>query len=91
MYAAKNGAGRVASLYRPDIDVHDPSLLSLMGELRQAIDDGDVDIEVEPVVDLAPASWCRPRRWSAGTTRCAAPCGRACSSRSPSATGSSCR
>jgi diguanylate cyclase (GGDEF)-like protein len=51
MYAAKNGPDAWV-IYRADIDVHDPSLLSLMGELRQAINDGDVDIEVEPVVDL---------------------------------------
>ena len=51
MYAAKNGAdSRV--LYRPDIDANDPSLLSLMGELREAIATGQVDIEVEPLVDL---------------------------------------
>ncbi len=51
MYAAKNGAdSRV--LYRADIDVNDPSLLSLMGELREAIATGQVDIEVEPLVDL---------------------------------------
>ncbi len=51
MYAAKNGADRYV-LYRQDIDVNDPSLLSLMGELRDALESGDVDIEVEPVVDL---------------------------------------
>jgi EAL domain-containing protein (putative c-di-GMP-specific phosphodiesterase class I) len=51
MYAAKNGAGE-AVVYRPEIDVNDPSVLSLMGELRQAIIDGDVGIEVEPVVEL---------------------------------------
>ena len=51
MYAAKNGASSCV-LYRPDIDLHDPSLLSLMGELREAIAKGEVDIEVEPVVDL---------------------------------------
>ncbi|MGZ4592198.1 MAG: putative bifunctional diguanylate cyclase/phosphodiesterase, partial [Actinomycetes bacterium] len=51
MYAAKNGAD-AAVVYRPDIDVNDPSLLSLMGELREAITAGDVDVEVEPVVDL---------------------------------------
>ena len=51
MYAAKNGAEPYV-LYRPDIDVNDPSLLSLMGELREAIETGAVDIEVEPVVDL---------------------------------------
>jgi diguanylate cyclase (GGDEF)-like protein len=51
MYAAKNG-GDACVLYRPDIDVNDPSLLSLMGELREAITAGQVDIEVEPVVDL---------------------------------------
>ncbi len=52
MYAAKNGADSCV-LYRPDIDLNDPSLLSLMGELRDAIDSGAVDIEVEPVVSLA--------------------------------------
>ncbi len=51
MYSAKNGADTCV-LYRPDIDVNDPSLLSLMGELRDAIETGEVDIEVEPVVDL---------------------------------------
>ena len=51
MYAAKNGASP-SVLYRADIDMNDASLLSLMGELREAIAAGDVDIEVEPVVDL---------------------------------------
>ncbi len=51
MYAAKNGADS-ALVYRSDIDVNDPSLLSLMGELREGIATGQVDIEVEPVVDL---------------------------------------
>jgi diguanylate cyclase (GGDEF)-like protein len=55
MYAAKNGADSCV-LYRPDIDVNDPSLLSLMGELREAIAAGEVDIEVEPVVDLTTGS-----------------------------------
>ena len=41
-----------ALVYRSDIDVNDPSLLSLMGELREGIATGQVDIEVEPVVDL---------------------------------------
>jgi diguanylate cyclase (GGDEF)-like protein len=52
MYAAKNGPDSCVQ-YRADIDVNDPSLLSLMGELREAITAGEVDIEVEPVVDLA--------------------------------------
>ena len=51
MYAAKNGA-EGAVVYRPDIDLNDPSLLSLMGELREAMGSGQIDIEVEPVVDL---------------------------------------
>jgi diguanylate cyclase (GGDEF)-like protein len=51
MYAAKNGPDS-ALVYRSDIDVNDPSLLSLMGELREGISTGQVDIEVEPVVDL---------------------------------------
>ena len=51
MYAAKNGSEPCVT-YRPDIDVHDASLLSLMGELRDAIAAGEVDVEVEPLVDL---------------------------------------
>jgi diguanylate cyclase (GGDEF)-like protein len=51
MYAAKNGAESTV-VYRPDIDLNDASLLTLMGELREGIYSGDVDIEVEPVVNL---------------------------------------
>ena len=51
MYAAKNGPEN-AVVYRPDIDLNDPSLLSLMGELREALTNGRIDIEVEPVIDL---------------------------------------
>ncbi len=52
MYAAKSGADSCV-MYRPDIDVNDASLLSLMGELRDAIESGQVDIEVEPLVQLS--------------------------------------
>ena len=74
MYAAKNGPDEVV-VYRPDIDLNDASLLSLMGELREAISTGQLDIEVEPVVDLhtgevisaeALARWHHPIR---GTLR----------------------
>ena len=74
MYAAKNGPLPVVT-YRPDIDLHDASLLSLMGELREAISTGQVDIEVEPLIDLrtgavvsaeALARWHHPTR---GTLR----------------------
>ena len=51
MYAAKNGPQSVV-VYRPDIDLNDPSLLSLTAELRSAIAQGEVAIEVEPVIDL---------------------------------------
>ena len=51
MYVAKNGPDTVA-VYRPDIDGHDPAVLSLMGELPEAIATGEVSIEVEPVLDL---------------------------------------
>jgi diguanylate cyclase (GGDEF)-like protein len=51
MYAAKNGPDSVV-VYRPDIDLNDPSLLSLTAELRSAIAEGQVAIEVEPVIDL---------------------------------------
>jgi diguanylate cyclase (GGDEF)-like protein len=74
MYAAKNGPDGVV-VYRPDIDLNDASLLSLMGELREAISTGQLDIEVEPVFDLhtgeivsaeALARWHHPTR---GTLR----------------------
>ncbi|HEU4911351.1 MAG TPA: EAL domain-containing protein [Actinomycetes bacterium] len=52
MYAAKNGA-EPCVVYRSDIDLNDASLLSLMGELREAISAGEVDIEVEPLIDLS--------------------------------------
>ena len=51
MYAAKNGAESVV-VYRPDIDLNDPSLLSLTAELRSAMAEGQIAIEVEPVLDL---------------------------------------
>jgi diguanylate cyclase (GGDEF)-like protein len=51
MYAAKNGPDNVV-VYRPDIDLNDPSLLSLTAELRSAIAEGQVAVEVEPVLDL---------------------------------------
>jgi diguanylate cyclase (GGDEF)-like protein len=51
MYAAKNGPDSMV-VYRPDIDLNDPSLLSLTAELRSAIAEGQVAIEVEPVIDL---------------------------------------
>jgi diguanylate cyclase (GGDEF)-like protein len=52
MYAAKNGP-EPAVVYRRDIDLNDPSLLSLMGELREALSCGDIKVEVQPVVELA--------------------------------------
>jgi diguanylate cyclase (GGDEF)-like protein len=51
MYVAKNGPDAVA-VYRPEIDGHDPAVLSLMGELRDAITTGEVAVGVEPVLDL---------------------------------------
>ena len=87
MYAAKNGADS-AVVYRPDIDVNDPSLLSLMGELREAHRrPARSTSRSSRSSTCSPARLSRPRRWSAGTTRCAARCGPGCSCRSPSATG----
>jgi diguanylate cyclase (GGDEF)-like protein len=51
MYVAKNGPDEFA-VYRPDVDGHDPNVLSLMGELREALGNGDIGIHVEPVLDL---------------------------------------
>ena len=78
---------RLALVYRSDIDVNDPSLLSLMGELREGMASGDVDIEVEPVVDLFTGAVISAEalvRWHHPT---AASCAPGCSSRSPNATG----
>ena len=71
MYAAKNGANSCV-LYRPDIDLHDPSLLSLMGlscgrRSRRARSTS----RSSRWSTSRQASIFSPRPWSAGTTRSA--------------------
>ena len=87
MYAAKNGPDS-ALVYRSDIDVNDPSLLSLMGELREAHRD-----RRRSTSRSSRSSTCSPARlvsaealvrWHHPTRGTLRP---DCSSRSPSATG----
>jgi diguanylate cyclase (GGDEF)-like protein/PAS domain S-box-containing protein len=52
MYAAKrNGSG--LAMYRPEIDRNTPSRLSLIGELRHAIEAGELVLHYQPKLDLA--------------------------------------
>jgi len=86
MYAAKN-SGETTVVYRPDIDVNDPSLLSFDGRVRAALGSGEIRIEVEPVMDLATGQVVGAEAWCAGTTPFAARSTRACSCLWPSANG----
>jgi len=51
MYTAKRGGGGIA-LYAPEHDQSSLRRLALMGELRQAIHDGDLVLHYQPVLDL---------------------------------------
>ena len=51
MYAAKkNGSGH--ALYEPSMNGHDRRRLSLLGELRRAISDGELVLHYQPKLDL---------------------------------------
>jgi diguanylate cyclase (GGDEF)-like protein len=50
MYAAKQGAG--IELYTSERDHYSPRRLALIGELREAIDHGDLVLHYQPKVDL---------------------------------------
>jgi diguanylate cyclase (GGDEF)-like protein len=51
MYVAKrNGSG--VAVYRPDQDRNSPNRLSLIGELRRAIDEGELALHYQPKLDL---------------------------------------
>jgi predicted signal transduction protein with EAL and GGDEF domain len=51
MYAAKRGGGGI-TLYSPEHDQSSVRRLALLGELRQAIQDGELVLHYQPVLDL---------------------------------------
>ena len=52
MYDAKSQHFGV-ELFRPELDRRTPARLSMLGDLRQAIENGDIDVEYQPKLDLA--------------------------------------
>jgi diguanylate cyclase (GGDEF)-like protein len=54
MYAAKQDHSGFA-VYSPERDQYDPRRLAMVADLRQAIDDGSLDVHYQPKVDLASA------------------------------------
>ncbi|MBA3373033.1 MAG: EAL domain-containing protein [Euzebyaceae bacterium] len=69
MYAAKRGSTGVER-YSPAADQYSPKRLSMVGELRQAIDSGGLDVHYQPKVDVATGDlvgvealvrWAHPR------------------------------
>ncbi len=70
MYHAKS-TGSVHALYDPGFDPHSPERLSLLGELRHAIDVGELVLHYQPKIELktgrvvgaeALVRWHHPRR-----------------------------
>jgi diguanylate cyclase (GGDEF)-like protein len=53
MYVAKQGRGAV-EVYRPEIDHHDAARLSLVSDLRAAIENRQLDVAYQPKVALTP-------------------------------------
>lgn len=51
MYVAKH-AGNSCAVYRPEDDVHTPGRLALVGDLRRAIEAGDIFLHYQPKLDL---------------------------------------
>ncbi|MEJ5254245.1 MAG: EAL domain-containing protein [Acidimicrobiales bacterium] len=51
MYTAKRGGGGIA-MYSPEHDQSSIRRLALLGELRRAIDDGELVLHYQPVLDL---------------------------------------
>jgi diguanylate cyclase (GGDEF)-like protein len=78
MYAAKQThAGFM--LFDPKLDQHSPRRLALLGELRRAIDSGQLLLHYQPKVDAHSGRVLGWRRWCAGSTRSMA-CSRPASS-----------
>jgi diguanylate cyclase (GGDEF)-like protein len=70
MYAAKR-SGQRAATYDPEDDQHSPQRLALLGELREAIEQGQLTLHYQPQLDLrsgcirhveALARWQHPQR-----------------------------
>ena len=71
MYAAKRGGSGGVRVYDPTLSGQTPDRLPLLGELRQAIEDGQMVLDFQPEVDLvtgrttgmeALARWQHPTR-----------------------------
>ena len=67
MYCAKKNKLGYA-LYSKDFDKHSPRRLTLMGELRQAINSDALVLEFQPKVRVKPANSRRSKRLSGGIT-----------------------
>ncbi|MFK7919896.1 MAG: putative bifunctional diguanylate cyclase/phosphodiesterase [Ilumatobacter sp.] len=55
MYAAKNQRVGI-EVYREEIDRRTPARLSLLGDLRTAIENNDIDVHFQPKIDLATST-----------------------------------
>lgn len=51
MYVSKQNNDDYA-IYSPELDKHSPKRLTMMGELRQAIDNGDLVLHYQPKIDI---------------------------------------
>tara|TARA_R110002020_G_scaffold11895_18_gene44289 strand:- start:832 stop:2586 length:1755 start_codon:yes stop_codon:yes gene_type:complete len=51
MYHAK-GTGSIHAIYDPESDPHSPERLALLGELRQAIEAGELELHYQPKIEL---------------------------------------
>jgi diguanylate cyclase (GGDEF)-like protein len=75
MYAAKSrGSGPL--LYDPSVDVASAQMLTLITELRQAVEHDELRLYLQPKLALETARSRAPRRWCAGSIRSAAWCRR---------------
>ncbi|HWH00359.1 MAG TPA: bifunctional diguanylate cyclase/phosphodiesterase [Pilimelia sp.] len=57
MYTAKHRNSGVA-LFEPGAEVHDAERLAMLGELRRAIDQGDLELHYQPKVSMATGQAC---------------------------------
>jgi predicted signal transduction protein with EAL and GGDEF domain len=88
MYAAKRRTAG-AQVYDPAVDTASALNLSLLSELRRAVDQHELRLFLQPKIASRPAASAAPRRWCAGSTPPAAWCRRCSSSRLPSRPASS--
>ena len=71
MYQAKDDRTGV-ELYRPERDSNTPDRLGLLGSIRRAIENDELDLHYQPKVSFPLAGRSASRRWCGGTTRTAA-------------------